>query len=160
MLEGKRRLGNSVVSGFLVVTIVIAPAIRSNAEMGPCTETAAAAFQNTIACTSSGCTGQVRIIPQQKECKSTDESPCTESAQPREITYQPKAVPTGNGYAYCADAGCWICLLLAIAVPPPGDVPAVLACLVACQNSAAFCCLYSCEQDLTTRFEVPGGTTC
>jgi hypothetical protein len=160
-----------IVAGFASVAIAVQPMC---ADFGPCHVTSAASYQNTIACVNgpSGdagtCTGEVRIVPQQKACANSDETGCTSLPNDLLVTYQPKAVDQGWAtFVYCCelDSFCIACAaVLGIACVAE---PSRITCLVAvgCANCVNFtgclwCCYTTCEQDLSTRAALPGGSNC
>lgn len=69
------------------------------AAMGPCEETAPGATKDTIAC-GSPCVGVFIVYPQQKECKNTNYSSCTDKPNWTAIVYSPKVESTLFGPCY------------------------------------------------------------
>lgn len=63
----------------LITLVVLTMGVASTAwgAMGPCNVTGSGSYSNTIACTYNStldewfCTGEVRIVPQQKKCANT-----------------------------------------------------------------------------------------
>lgn len=136
---------------------------------GPCEVTHASGYQNTIGC-NNGCIGEVKIVPQQKSCQGLDENECTSWEIPLLVTYQPKAIIDEDDFRQCMSAvgtACVTCMIAAGLVCMANPLACIVAgsvCSGACAGVGVIatspCCWTTCEQDLTTRFEVPGGSSC
>jgi len=167
----RKRLAKLAEVGLAVCLALMGPVLRVYAEFGPCNTTTVGYTLDTISCLSGGgCTGLVQTVPNQKSCGNASEDGCNNLANDRYVTYSPKAVDQGFAtYSYCCGIS-WSCSVCAASL---GFICAYTSgtawqtCVIgagcgvcALATGCDYCCYTTCEQDLTTRFPVPGGSNC
>jgi hypothetical protein len=112
----------------------------------------------------------IQIVPQQKACANANSDNCTNLPNDLYITYMPKGVDQGwVTFVWCCEINsfCIACMAVfgIVCAYTKGAVWLACAAAVGCGvctsiSSCDYCCYTTCEQDLTTRIAVPGGSTC
>ncbi len=168
-----RGLGHSVIALVTAIAMLLCPSIAIADTTGPCEEISPASESNTIGtCQNGACPGQLIVVHAQHACAGENEADCTNSPFPLMTIVSAKQkslgfatfllciAPAGSACVAIAAGAAGLCL---IPVAWWGCVLAWAGTSGACFGLSYVpdpCCWIDCVIDMTTLFDVPGGTDC